>query len=203
MDKRNILGIGTVAVAFVLSIVAVTVAFASYTSSISIKGSGTAKGAHWSVVFSDLQNAVTGNDNNVASTAKEVTKPSISGQTSIETYKVELQTPGDFVSYNFKIKNSGDFPAKIDSSFTMPTPTCTKGTSGVEEDATNVCNNLEYTLKYVSDNTDVKAGDTFANGEAKEVQLKIYYKKTATEEQLPSDDVTIGNLDIVIPFIQY
>ncbi len=203
MNKRKILGIGTVAIALVLSIIAVTVAFAAYSSDITINGSATAKGAHWSVVFSDLQTAVTGNDNGMTSTAKEVLAPTISGQTSIETYKVELQTPGDYVSYNFKIRNSGDFPAKIDTSFAMPTPTCTKGTSGVDADATNVCNNLEYTLKYVSDGTTVKVGDTFDVGESKEVQLKIYYKKIVPTEQLPTDDVAIGNLNIVIPFVQY
>ncbi len=203
MNKRKILGIGTVVTAFILSIVAVTVAFAAYSSDLKINGSGTAKGARWGVVFADLQDAVTGNDNGVTSTAKEVVAPVISGEAAIETYKVELKTPGDYVSYNFKIKNSGDFPAKIDSSFVMPTPSCTKGTSGVDADATNVCANLEYTLKYVSDNSDVKVGDTFDVGEAKEVQLKIYYKNTTAENQLPTDDVAIGNLNILIPFVQY
>jgi len=203
MNKRKVLGVGTVMVALILSIVAVTVSFAAYSSDLTIKGSATAKGAHWSVVFSDLQAAVVGNDNGMTSTATEITAPEIIGNTSIETYTVQLQTPGDYVSYNFKIKNSGDFPAKIDSSFAMPTPTCTKGTSGVDTDATNVCNNLEYTLKYVSDNSNVKAGDTLDVGEAKEVQLKIYYKKTITEQQLPTDDVAIGNLNITIPFVQY
>jgi len=203
MDKRKILSIGTIMAAFLFSVVAVTVAFASYTENLTIKGSGTTKAAHWKIVFAELGSAVLGNDNGVTSTAKEVTAPNIVGDTSIETYEVELQTPGDYVTYNFKIKNSGDFPAKIDSSFAMPTPSCTKGTSGVEADATNVCSNLEYTLKYVSDNSDVKAGDTFDINEAKEVQLKIYYKKTATDEQLPTDDVAIGNLNITIPFVQY
>lgn len=186
-----------------MSIVAVTVAFAAYSSNLTISGSATAKKAHWSVVFTDLQPAVIGNDNGMTATAKEVTAPAISGQTAIETYNVELQNPGDYVSYNFKISNTGDFPAKIDSSFTMPTPTCTKGTSGVDNDATNVCDNLEYTLKYVTDNAAVKPGDTFDVGEEKEVQLRIYYKKTVTSDQLPSDDVAIGNLNIVIPFVQY
>ncbi len=203
MNNRKILGVGTLMVALILSIVAVTVSLAAYSSELKINGSATAKGAHWSVVFSDLKDAVTGNDNGVTSTAKEITAPEIVGNTAIETYTVQLQTPGDYVSYDFKISNSGDFPAKIDSSFAMPTPSCTKGTSGVDADETNVCNNLEYTLKYVSDGSTVKAGDTLNVGEAKDVQLKIYYKKTMTEDQLPKDDVAIGNLNIVIPFIQY
>lgn len=202
MDKRKVLGIGTVAAALIFSIVAVTIAFAAYTSNLTIKGRATAKGAHWSIVFTDLQSAVTGNDNGMTSTAKELTAPEIVGSTSIETYSVELQTPGDFVTYDFKISNTGDFPAKIDTSFEMPVPECTQGTSGVPADATNVCNNLEYTLKY-SDGTDVKVGDTLDIGESKDVQLKIYYKKTVPTDQLPTDDVAIGKLDITIPFVQY
>lgn len=208
MNKRKILGVGTVVTALILSVVAVTVAFAAYNSDLTINGSATAKSARWSVIFTDLQVAEKGNDNGMTSTAVEVTSPEIVGDVAIETYNVELKTPGDYVSYKFKISNSGDFPAKIDSSFAMPTPTCTKGTAGTDDDATNVCKNLEYTLKYVStdasiNGTDVRPGDTFDVGETKEVQLKLYYKKTVPTSELPSDDVKIGGLNITIPFVQY
>lgn len=203
MDKKKILGVGTIAVALILSVVSVTVVFAAFNAQLDIKGSASTKGARWGVVFSDLKTAQTGNDNGVTSTATEITAPRIEGQASIETYEVQLQTPGDYISYRFTITNSGDFPAKIDTSFAMPTPTCTKGTGGTDTDATNVCNNLEYTLKYVEDSAPVQAGDTFAINESKEVELKIYYKKTVTTDLLPSADVAIGNLNIAIPFVQY
>ncbi len=70
MNKRKILGIGTVAFALVLSIVAVTVAFAAYNSELAINGSATAKGAHWKLVFSYLKTSETGIDNGMTSTAK-------------------------------------------------------------------------------------------------------------------------------------
>ena len=203
MDKKKSLGIVTAAIALVVSIVGTTVAFAAYNASLTIKGSGTAKATRSSIIFKDLGSAQTGNDAGVTSTASEKTAPSIVGNTSIETYSVELKTPGDYVTYNFKIKNDGDFPAKIDTGFAMPTPSCTKGASGVDADATNVCSNLTYTLKYVTGGANVAVNDTFAAGEEKEVQLKIYYSKNATTAQLPTDDVAIGNLNITIPFVQY
>lgn len=206
MDKKKSLGIVTGVIALVVSVAAVTLAYAAYDASLTIKGSGTAKATKWSIIFKDLGEAQTGNDGGVTSTASEKTTPNIVGNTSIETYSVELKTPGDYVTYNFKIKNDGDFPAKIDTGFTMPTPTCTKGASGVDADATNVCSNLTYTLKYVTNGVvgdDVSVNDTFAAGEEKEVQLKIYYNKNATSAQLPTDDVAIGNLNITIPFVQY
>lgn len=203
MEKKIGLGIITGAIALVVAIVGTTVAFAAYNESLTIKGSGTAKATRWSIIFKDLGNVQTGNNGGVTSTAREVTAPSIVGDTSIETYSVELKTPGDYVTYNFKIKNAGDFPAKIDSGFTMPTPTCIQGANGKADDATNVCGNLTYSLKYVIGGADVSVNDTFAVGEEKEVQLKIYYNKNATTAQLPTDDVAIGNLNITIPFVQY
>lgn len=213
MDKKKGLGVATGVVALMVSVIAVTLSYASYTSSLTIKGAATAKKAKWSVVFTDLQTVsatqtgTTGNDANLPVTATEKVAPTIVGDTSIETYSVELKTPGDFVSYRFKITNNGDFRAKIDTGFSLPTPSCTNGASSTNSsDATNVCGNLEYTLNYITGTTvgdAVKSGDTFAVGDSKEVILKIKYKETNDESKLPTDDVTIGNLNITIPFVQY
>ncbi len=205
MDKKKSLGVIGTVFAVIVAVVGVSIVWASYTTQLNIKGSGSVKGSKWSIIFTDLGSVQTGNDNGMTSTAKEVTAPTIVGNTSIETYSVELQTPGDYVTYNFKIKNNGDFPAKIDTGFVLPTPSCAAMTNGsaTETDATNVCNNLTYTLTYVEGGESVKSGDTFAIGESKEVQLKLYYKKSVTSEQLPSDDITVSNLNITIPFVQY
>lgn len=210
MNKRKVLGVVTIAMAFLMSIVAVTVAFASYTQQLQITGSATARNAKWSIIFSDLENVTLGNDvGGVTSTAKELTEPTITGNTSIGTYKVEIQTPGDYAIYKFKIQNTGNFPAIIDTSFQMPTPQCTKSASGTETDATNVCDNLEYTLKYVTctkDNTKngnaVASGNSFPIGESCDVELKLYYKGTVDASDLPQNDVEIGNLGVDINFIQ-
>ena len=215
MNKRRGLEIGTMVVAFVLSIVAVTVAFAAYTRNLTIKGGATVADAKWRIIFKDLSAASLTNSAGLTCTAREISHPQIVDLISIETYSVELKTPGDTVSYTFKIRNDGDFPAQV-TSFSMPTPTCQKGASGGNNDATNVCGNLEYTLKYTTaDPTSVPAenrvaagqnvatGDKYTPGQEREVQLKLYYKSTATEAQLPIDDVTVSNLNITIPFTQY
>lgn len=204
MDKTRNLGIVGTITAVVVAVVAVSIVWAAYTANLTIKGSGTVKGANWSIIFTDLGSAQVGNDNNVTSTAKETTTPQIVGDTSIETYSVELKTPGDYVTYNFKIKNNGDFPAKVDT-FTLPTPTCAPADSSdaTESEAANVCKNLTYTLTYVDGGATVKSGDTFAIGESKEVQLKLYYNKNAATSELPKNDITVSNLNITIPFVQY
>ena len=209
MDKRKILGVGTIAMAFFMSIVAVTVAFAAYSSDLKINGSATAKGAKWSVVFSNLQAVTLGNTAGVTSTAKETTAPEITGNTTLGSYKVELQTPGDYAAYRFKIENTGDFPARIDTGFAMPTPKCTKSASGGANDGPNVCKNLEYTLKYITCTKDatkngnaVASGNSFPVGESCDVELRLYYKSTAAQADLPVDDVEISDLNFTMTFVQ-
>lgn len=205
MDKKKNLGVIGTVVAVIVAVIGVSMVWASYSSNLYVKGSGSVKGAKWSVIFSNLSTVQTGNDGGVTSTAREITAPNIVGDNSIETYSVELKTPGDYVIYKFKIKNNGDFPAKIDTGFALPTPSCAPatGSSATAQEATNVCSNLTYTLTYVTGGAAVASGDTFALNEEKEVELKLYYNKNATEAQLPSDDVAVTNLNITIPFVQY
>ena len=108
----------------VISIIAVSVIWAAYSSNLYIKGSGDLKKAKWSIKFSDLSSAKTGNVNGNEVTAIEKVAPHITGGNTIETFKVELQTPGDWIGYNFKIVNDGDFNARIDAGFALPKPTC-------------------------------------------------------------------------------
>ena len=123
MDRRTSIGAVGTCVALIVAVVGISVVWAAYTSSLTIKGTATAEGGKWSVIFKDLSSATTGNSTGVTSTARETTSPSISGNTSIENFAVVVKTPGDFVSYKFKIRNDGNFDAKIDSNFVMPTPT--------------------------------------------------------------------------------
>lgn len=213
MNKRRILGVGTLVIALVLSITSVTIAFAALNTNLTIKGTAKMKGSKWAIKFTDLKTVVTGNDRTgVVATAAETQTPTITGDTAIGNYRVEFATPGDYAYYDFTISNTGDFDAVIDDSFAMPTPSCEKGTNGVDEDKSKVCNNLVYTLKYLNeDNTEgeaVKVGDTLAHSQSKNVRLKLYFNKAVAEAEgadssvLPFDDVEIGNLNITIPFIQ-
>ena len=216
MKNKTIIEKITIALTFILSITAVTIAFAAYTSNLNIKGTANIKAARWRIIFVDLKNVEVGNTRGMTVTAKEIAKPSIVDEISIESYEVELKTPGDYIAYHFKIKNDGDLPAEIATDNFMPTPVCTNGENGLSEDATNVCNNLEYTLTYVNDDPEyinrdikinakdrVKRGDKYTPGLEREVELKLYYKQEVTENELPLDDVKISNLNITIPFIQY
>lgn len=218
MDKKKNLGVVTGAVALMVSVIALTVAYATYSSNVTIEGSGTAAAAKWSVKFQNLVGAsntgttptgTLGNSGGFAVTARETSRPTLSSSgTSITNMGVEVKTPGDYVYYVFDIVNDGDFAAEIDTGFAVPTPTCTAGASSTnDDDDDNVCGLLSYTLNYYTPSTQtvgsaVATGNTWAIGESKTVILKLQYNTTNNQNLLPTDDVSIGNLDITIPFIQ-
>ena len=195
MDRRNGIGIYGAVLAVIVAVVGVSVVWAGYTSNLNIKGSATAQNAKWSVIFKDLGSAQLGNSNSkLTPSAAETSTPTISGQTSISNFGISVKTPGDYASYKFKIRNDGSFPAEIDDSFVLPTPTCSAG-------GTTVCSKLQYTLKY-TDGTNVAVGNKFAAGTEKEVILKLQYLESDNASELPTTNITISNLDITIPFKQ-
>ena len=110
--------------------------------------------------------------------------------------------PGDSVSYDFVIANRGTINAKIGEGaqdfIKQEKPTCN---SEISEDATLVCNNLTYTLKYkggTRDGQNVSANDTLNAGQTETVTLKLAYDG----DNLPSNDVTLDDMGITIVYRQ-
>lgn len=221
MDRKKV-GIISATLALIAGIAIASIVWAYYTTALTVNGAGTVKGAKWEIKFSrlakvsDSQTATLGNDDTSASsTAEENTAPTIKTDTSIGDYAVTLKTPGDYASYEFDIQNNGTFDATIASGWTLPTPSCAPATNSnaTSDEAAAVCSNLEYTLVYADDpdtttnggpakGASVTAGDLLEDGETRTVVLKLYYKKTATEAQLPSDDIAVSNLGFTITYNQ-
>lgn len=187
-------------VALLIAVVGMTIGFAAFSTTLRIEGTGQVKGSKFSIIFADLGDAVT------VGTAKEVTggKPSIqTGNTLISNYQVELMTPGDSISYTFKIKNVGTYDAKI-SAITMagreggPEFTFTGGSN---TDQTNVASHLSYTLKYANGD-DVDVDDVLPKDGVETVTLTLTYEEFNDETELPEQTVTITNLGINIEYTQ-
>ena len=220
MDKKKVGLLGAI-LAVVAGVALTSVVWALYTTPLIVNGAGGVGGAKWEIKFSRLatvsqsQTANLGNDDTGAtSTAVEVTPPTIQNDTTIGNYVVNLTTPGDYASYEFDITNNGTFDALVASGWALPTPTCAPAdqSEATQSEATAVCGNLEYTLKYVdapdhdakgpAANATVQAGDLLEAGETRTVLLKLYYKKTATAGQLPSDDIAVSNLGFTLTYNQ-
>ncbi len=188
-DKKLVFGI----LALLVSIVAVSISYATFTQNLNINGVANVQASNWSVHFANLTNGVRNG------TAVEQTAPTIkSGQTSIGDYAVTFYSPGDSITYTFDVVNDGDYDAKI-SVLTKGTPTCTGSDSTSN---TNVCNNLEYTLTYTAGGQAVAQNDALRKNETKNMTLVLRYKTTIGQDELPTAQVNVSNLGITIQYAQ-
>lgn len=179
----------------IVSSVAITIGYASFSQILTINGEATVEKSTWKIGFENLSSAI------LVGTAEEVTHPSISsGGTDIGSYNVNFTTPGDSVSYTFDVVNSGTFDAKL-SSITIPVPVCTGSGDNAAADAANVCNHLVYALTY-SDGTVINENDTLNKQTSRSLKLILIYKDDITASELPNNDVSISNLSISMYYSQ-
>lgn len=179
----------------IVSSVAITIGYASFSQILTINGEATVEKSTWKIGFENLSSAI------LVGTAEEVTHPSISSEgTDIGSYNVNFTTPGDSVSYTFDVVNSGTFDAKL-SSITIPVPVCTGSGDNAAADAANVCNHLVYTLTY-SDGTVINENDTLNKQTSRSLKLTLIYKDDITASELPNNDVSISNLSISMYYSQ-
>ena len=176
-------------VALLIAVVGLTVGYAAYSSTLNINGTANVDPASWKVNFGyktgdSLTGTTTGH-------ATETTAPTLA-DTTISGFDVTLKAPGDSVTYNFLIKNSGTLNAKL-ASFTMGTLTCApnEGSNISQEDATNLCGELKYTLTY-ADGSTITTGTTLDVGNSKELVLKLEWPSTSTLSVSDDVKVTIG-----------
>ena len=203
MEKKNRSYIIVGILALLISVAAVSIAYAALNETLKINGDATVLASKWKIKYANLAAVVK------TGFAEEVTAPTINtNDTKVGDYSVTLKSPGDQIKYTFDVVNEGTFDAEI-SSFTLPTPVCTgqaTDPTAKAADETNVCNNLEYKLTY-SDGTPVAVGDELANknaatGHTKGLILTLTLKDTMTASELPTDDVAISNLEITTIYSQ-
>lgn len=177
-------------VALLIAVVGLTVGYAAYSSTLTINGTATVDPASWKVNFGykDGTTSLTGTKTGHAT---ETTAPTLA-DTTISGFDVTLKAPGDSVTYNFLIKNSGTLNAEL-ASFTMGTLTCAPNASSniSQEDATELCGELKYTLTY-ADGSTITTGTTLDAGDSKELVLKLEWPSTSTLSVSDDVKVTIG-----------
>ena len=181
-------------VALLIAVVGLTVGYAAYSSTLTINGTATVDPASWKVNFDyktgdSLTGTTTGH-------ATETTAPTLA-DTTISGFDVTLKAPGDSVTYNFLIKNSGTLNAEL-ANFTMGTLTCAPNASSSisQEDATKLCGELKYTLTY-ADGSTITTGTTLNSNDSKELELKLEWPSASTLSVSDDVKVTIGTTTFV------
>lgn len=182
-------------VALLIAVVGLTVGYAAYSSTLTINGTATVDPASWKVNF-DYKNGTTSLTGTKTGHATETTAPTLA-DTTISGFDVTLKAPGDSVTYNFLIKNSGTLNARL-ANFTMGTLTCApnEGSKITPEDATKLCGELKYTLAY-ADGSTITTGTPLNSNDSKELKLKLEWPSASTLSVSDDVKVTIGETTFV------
>lgn len=190
----------------ILLIGSIGVAVAAFSTDLYIRGTATVSSSLWDVHFENLQLAqLNGNY------AQEITAPTIQtsvdgvAMAAIKNYDVKLQEPGDSVEYTFDVVNAGNMDARI-AAIQISTGSNLSCTSAAGTTVANtVCSHLNYTLTYAN-GISVAAGDTLpslASGtNTKTMKLKLELDPSMDTADLPSKDVAISGLAVIISYEQ-
>ena len=185
MEKNREIKIIAV-VALLVAVVGLSVAYAALSATLEISGSATINSASWDVGFVKDTYETTGSASFV--------EPTVSS-TSITGYSAKLITPGDSVTYKFKITNQGSIPATL-GTVNIGNISCT-GTDSAE--ATATCANLTYSVTY-ADGTAIKVGDALDAGATKDAKITIAFNSNATT--VPINAVTVNGMDVTLIYNQ-
>lgn len=188
--------------ALVVSLVAVSLAYAGFTATLNINGTANVKSAKWHVYFSNVNNVTNG------ATSSFTAQPTISGETLI-TWGAELATPGESVYFDFTTTNDGNFDAKLHT-ITIGTPTCsTSGYNSLGETATFDCGTaMELKVRDLTNSRDINATTTgdyvlqANNANPTTYRVTLTYKDSNDATITPGTDVTVTGLNIQYQYSQ-
>ena len=172
-------------------ILLVTLIYAAFTRQLNISGTSVNRKSKFDIHFEELSTITT------TGTAKALTQPRIASPTSIEDYSVSETSPGDTISFTFKVVNDGNYDASI-SSLSVGTPECS-GTDSTSN--SNVCGKLIYSLTY-EDGASVQTGDILNAKDNVTMKMTLTYQEFNDASLLPTEDVSISNLGITINYQQ-
>lgn len=186
-----------------VSIVAVSFAYASFTHSLKIRSASPGLtpaqlvDEKWNVEFGNLSKPKT------VGNARELVAPSFKSATSVANFEVIFTSPGDSISYTFDIENKGTLDAAI-SSIQNYKPTCV----GTTSDCESAKKYIKYNITY-DDGSEIKVGDILysKNNEYlgftnRRVRVTISYSKDIPKSEIPVKTVTLKNIETVISFEQ-
>lgn len=181
-----------IALSLVLSVIGISVGFAAMSTELNLNGAASVVPATWKIKFNNLSSPT------ITGAATVVTAPTITSDTHIGNYEVQLSKPGDQVVYTFDVQNTGLIDAEL-STYTFAAPTITGTGTAANADETTVRNNLVYTLTY-ADGSAINTNDVLNHGATASLKLTVGYNATATA--LPANTVTITGMDVTFVYGQ-
>ncbi len=189
-QKQKVMTLSIIVVLFLITII-----YAIFTQNLNTKGTGINRKSNFDIYFNNVS------DFQTTGTASVVTpNPKAREHTTIiEDYEATLITPSDSIYFTFDIVNDGDYDATL-TSLTLGPVKCSVNGDETDTSARNVCENIEYTMKYTDNNQNVSTNDKLLSKETKNVKVTLTYKDTITADKLPTSNVSISNLGIELVY---
>lgn len=177
-------------VALVVAMLGAVVSFSSMSYALNDDKVDETVDAKWDVHFSNLSEPV------VTGTAGVANVPLFTS-TYIGNFAVNLNAPGDSVSYTFDVKNDGNIDAIL-GAYSIKPPVCT--VLSTTKNNLNSCENIEYYLTYTDSGEIIAQGDQLKKNSTVNLTLKINYLNTPTIYSVVPLQVT--GLDVTLIYDQ-
>ena len=188
MNKEKVKN--TMLVVLTTGLVSMTIAYASFTSQLLIKDNNIRIGNDsWDIHFEN------GQPTRVYGLSNVINEPELS-YSLITNLDAKFNAPGDYLEYDFDIKNGGTLNAVL-GAIVYNTPTCT---SGVSDESTAVCNKLSYVVKNRETGNEIKMGDELDSGESIPATLIISYDSSSDVNI--TDEVTATDFSVLFTYYQ-
>lgn len=155
----------------IAAILMMSVGYAALASQLKIEGVSGITG-NFEVKFTSIT------EGNATGSATNKTAASITDTTA--TFDVEFVSPGDSMTYEIVVKNTGNLPAKLDSIVGLP--------SAIDNTP------IKYTV------TGVQEGDTLGVNETVTVTVKAEYDGSVTTQ--PTEDQLSKTLSVTLNYVQ-
>lgn len=190
-----------VVVTLLVSVLALSIAYAAYSATLLISGTVTAKKSSdaWNVHFEATDGSTTLTPT-LGGNAK-VTSSATLTETKISDFEITFYAPGDSISYDFEVKNTGSVDATLNK-ITLGSLSCSKATGtqqGTETDANNLCGNLDMNIMK-SDGNNISVGDKISAGSSETYRLSIIWNESDTNIYENDIDISVG--ETTFDFVQ-
>ena len=190
-----------VVVTLLVSVLALSIAYAAYSATLLISGTVTAKKSSdaWNVHFESTDGSTTLTPT-LGGNAK-VTSSATLTETKISDFEITFYAPGDSISYDFEVKNTGSVDATLNK-ITLGSLSCSKATGtqqGTEADSNNLCGNLGMNIMK-SDGNNISVGDKIPAGSSETYRLSIIWNESDTN--IYENDIAISVGETTFDFVQ-
>lgn len=196
--------------ALVISVVAIGVGFAAFSTTLQINGTASVNtaGKTWNVLFTGVEKTAVSTDGIEAAvpTIKNGTAGENTTNAAIGTITAAFTAPNQKLQYKITVTNSGSYDAKLTAASipTLDTITVTGTGAAADTDATNVKNHLKFSFtKADADGSAVTAGtDTLTAGATQDYLYTIEYEDLTDASELPKAQVNISIPETTLTFSQ-